>query len=96
MRHLFPFLFFLLATLWLPAQTWTLSWSDEFNGAAIDDTKWGYDIGTGAAQGLWGWGNGELQYYTDDADNASVSGAISSSLPARRISLAAITPPHGW
>ena len=72
MRHLFPTLLFLLATLWLPAQTWTLSWSDEFNGTAIDNTKWGYDIGTGAAQGLWGWGNGELQYYTDDTDNADV------------------------
>ena len=72
MRHLFPTLFFLFATLWLPAQTWTLSWSDEFNGTSIDNTKWGYDIGTGAAQGLWGWGNGELQYYTDDTDNADV------------------------
>ena len=72
MRHLFPTLSFLLATLWLPAQTWTLSWSDEFNGTAIDNTKWGYDIGTGAAQGLWGWGNGELQYYTDEVDNADV------------------------
>ena len=54
------------------AQTWTLSWSDEFDGPSIDNTKWGYDIGTGAAQGLWGWGNGELQYYTDDTDNADV------------------------
>ncbi|MEC8759394.1 MAG: family 16 glycosylhydrolase, partial [Bacteroidota bacterium] len=72
MRHLFPTLFFLLAALWLPAQSWTLSWSDEFNGTGIDNTKWGYDIGTGAAQGLWGWGNGELQYYTDDNDNADV------------------------
>lgn len=51
-------------------QTWQLSWSDEFSGAAIDNSKWGYDIGTGAAQGLWGWGNGELQYYTDHTDNA--------------------------
>lgn len=63
---IFPF--FLSAS----GQTWLLSWSDEFNGATIDDTKWGYDIGTGAAQGLWGWGNGELQYYTDDAQNAHI------------------------
>ena len=54
------------------AQTWSLAWSDEFNGTSIDNAKWGYDIGTGAAQGLWGWGNGELQYYTDDLDNAHV------------------------
>ena len=52
------------------AQTWSLAWSDEFNGTEIDGSKWDYDIGTGAAQGLWGWGNGELQYYTDDEDNA--------------------------
>lgn len=53
-------------------QSWQLSWSDEFNGTAIDLSKWDFDIGTGAAQGLWGWGNGELQYYTDQTDNARV------------------------
>jgi hypothetical protein len=47
----------------------SLIWSDEFNVAgAPDPAKWGYDIGAG------GWGNAELQYYTDRADNASVSG----------------------
>ena len=59
------------------AQTWTLAWSDEFNGTEIDGSKWDFDIGTGAAQGLWGWGNGELQHYTDDDDNATVeNGAL--------------------
>ena len=72
-----PFRFLLLSlsvvlSLGLSAQSWSLSWSDEFNGTSIDGSKWGYDIGTGAAQGLWGWGNGELQYYTDDLDNARV------------------------
>lgn len=55
------------------AQNWTLSWSDEFNGTSIDPAKWGYDIGTGAAQGLWGWGNGELQHYTDNTNNAHLN-----------------------
>ncbi|MFL9875787.1 RICIN domain-containing protein [Paraburkholderia megapolitana] len=44
----------------LHAQTWTLQWSDEFNGAAgaaPDSTKWTYDTGGG------GWGNGELETY---------------------------------
>lgn len=73
MMHRSLFLVFLLSTAVVgEAQTWSLSWSDEFNGTAIDNTKWGYDIGTGAAQGLWGWGNGELQYYTDELDNARV------------------------
>jgi len=42
---------------------WTLSWSDEFNGATLDQTKWGYDTGGG------GWGNGELEYYTSRTNN---------------------------
>lgn len=46
----------------------SLIWSDEFNTAgAPDASKWGYDIGAG------GWGNSELQYYTNRTDNALVS-----------------------
>lgn len=48
---------------------WSLVWSDEFNGTSLDRSVWNYDIGTGN----WGWGNGEVQYYTDKADNVSVS-----------------------
>ncbi|HEV2859913.1 MAG TPA: glycoside hydrolase family 16 protein [Pyrinomonadaceae bacterium] len=51
---------------------WTLAWSDEFNGpagAAVDSTKWGFDVGGG------GWGNKELEYYTDGTRNASTDGA---------------------
>jgi beta-glucanase (GH16 family) len=40
---------------------WSLVWSDEFNGHALDTVSWSYDVGTGGQ----GWGNGELQYYTD-------------------------------
>ncbi|PLX14499.1 MAG: hypothetical protein C0598_01150 [Marinilabiliales bacterium] len=39
---------------------WVVVWSDEFNTQEIDTTKWTYDIGN------WGWGNGELQYYTSN------------------------------
>ena len=46
-------------------------WADEFNTpGAPDPSKWGYDIGNGGG----GWGNGELQYYTNRSDNAIVSG----------------------
>lgn len=46
-----------------------LVWSDEFNTAgAPDASKWGYDIGAG------GWGNNELQYYTNRPDNVIISG----------------------
>jgi beta-glucanase (GH16 family) len=43
-------------------------WSDEFNYSGCpDSTKWSYDIGG------HGWGNHELQYYTNDLKNARVS-----------------------
>jgi beta-glucanase (GH16 family) len=44
-----------------------LVWSDEFDYSGLPDAdKWGYDIGGS------GWGNGELQYYTNRAENATV------------------------
>lgn len=46
-----------------------LVWSDEFNGDALDTDTWSYDIGTGNN----GWGNSELEYYTDREDNIRVA-----------------------
>lgn len=47
----------------------SLIWSEEFDTpGAPDPAKWGYDLGAG------GWGNNELQYYTNRPDNAVVSG----------------------
>lgn len=47
-----------------------LVWSDEFNtDGAPDQSKWSYELGTG--QG--GWGNNELQNYTDRRENSVVS-----------------------
>lgn len=47
------------------------SWQDEFDyTGAPDPAKWGYDIGG------QGWGNNELQYYTDSTDNASVADGV--------------------
>ena len=46
-----------------------LVWSDEFNtDGAPDPTKWGYDLGAG------GWGNNEVQSYTNNSNNISVTG----------------------
>ena len=42
---------------------WHLVWSDEFDGKKIDETKWDFQLGTGAEYGLENWGNNELQYY---------------------------------
>lgn len=44
----------------------TATWSDEFNDTKLDESKWGYQDGTGAEYGLDGWGNNEQQYYTRD------------------------------
>lgn len=45
----------------------TLAWSDEFDtNGAPDSANWTYDLGAG------GWGNQELQTYTDSADNVIV------------------------
>lgn len=44
-----------------------LIWSDEFNYTGTpDSTKWNYDLGG------HGWGNNELQYYTNDNKNVRV------------------------
>ena len=48
---------------------WKLVWSDEFNGTSLDTSVWSYEIGNGN----WGWGNGEVQYYTNRTDNVRVS-----------------------
>lgn len=46
---------------------WSLTWSDEFNGPAgspVDSAKWSFDIGGN------GWGNNELETYTNRTANA--------------------------
>jgi beta-glucanase (GH16 family) len=45
---------------------WSLVWSDEFDGAELDTTKWEYQLGDGCDQDLCGWGNGEFQSYTTE------------------------------
>src|SRR2546430_355864 len=54
-----------------PAAGFKLVWSDEFNGAdgsSPDSSKWTYDIGGN------GWGNNELECYTNLTQNAQVKG----------------------
>lgn len=49
-----------------------LVWNDEFDGDSLDTTKWDYQYGTGSEYGLDGWGNSELEYYTDRPENVRV------------------------
>ncbi|MFO7447353.1 MAG: glycoside hydrolase family 16 protein [Ignavibacteriaceae bacterium] len=48
------------------AQEYQLVWSDEFDGTALDTSKWEYQTGNAYN----GWGNNEKQYYR--AENAVV------------------------
>lgn len=48
---------------------WKLVWTDEFNGpngSPVDRSKWVFDIGGE------GWGNQELEFYTDRAENSYI------------------------
>jgi len=56
-----------------PADEWSLVWSDEFDGSTLNLANWEYMIGDGTSYGLpSGWGNNELQYYTDRPENIYV------------------------
>jgi beta-glucanase (GH16 family) len=51
--------------------------ADEFNvDGAPDPSLWTYDIGDGSAEGIPGWGNNELQYYTDRPENVKVENGL--------------------
>jgi beta-glucanase (GH16 family) len=54
-----------------PPATYKLVWSDEFSGpdgASPDSSKWTYETGGN------GWGNNELEYYTNRTQNAQLKG----------------------
>ena len=56
---------------------WNLVWSDEFNdpaGTPPNPANWSYEIGDVTPGGFFGWGNDELQYYSDDPANAATDG----------------------
>lgn len=67
---------FVLMLAFLPAgksnaaPIWNLAWSDEFDGTSLNTTNWTAEIGTGSG----GWGNNELQYYTNRTQNLQVTG----------------------
>ncbi len=61
---------------------WSLAWSDEFDGAAgspPDPAIWQPEVGG------HGWGNEELQYYSDSSENAALDGAGNLAIVVRRV-----------
>jgi beta-glucanase (GH16 family) len=59
------------------AENLTLTWSDEFEGSDVNSSFWTYQVGAN------GWGNNELQYYTE-GDNADVSNGL-LTITARKV-----------
>ena len=49
---------------------WDIVWQDEFDGALLDINKWSHEVGG------HGFGNNELQYYTDDSSNSFVDNGL--------------------
>ena len=51
------------------SETFTLVWSDEFDGTSLNSDNWFMEAGYGDN----GWGNDEWQLYTNNASNVSVA-----------------------
>jgi beta-glucanase (GH16 family) len=67
----------------LDSREWSLLWSDEFSGqkgTAPSASNWSYDIGTGTD----GWGNQELQFYTNRPENVALDGEGHLVITARK------------
>lgn len=63
-----------------PTGDWVLVWEDTFDGAAGSrpSASWSFDVGGG------GWGNAQLEYDTDRAENASLDGQGHLAITARK------------
>lgn len=61
---------------------YTLVWNDEFNGNSLDQNNWTYEIGGN------GWGNNELEYYTNSIKNTFVTNGGYLVIEARKENVA--------
>lgn len=67
----------------LPDRNYVLVWSDEFDDTAVttlNASKWTYDLGTGQN----GWGNNELQTYTQNSQNVRIDVTGNLVITARK------------
>ncbi len=60
-------LFILWSSISVQAQNWNLVWSDEFDALPINVKNWTFEVGNNN-----GWGNSELENYTNRSQNATI------------------------
>jgi len=50
-------------------ENYTLIWQENFDDVGLNQSNWNFMYGDGLNYGVPGWGNNELQRYTDSAEN---------------------------
>src|SRR5215510_4163971 len=72
---------------------WLQTFSNDFTSANAQSylNQWSADWGTGAAQGLTGWGNNEWEYYNDATTNGNLSNS-NLYVNANGLNITAIVP----
>ncbi len=66
MKNFFLLAFFFIFSYTANGQCWNIVWQDEFDGNSLEN-HWSYQTGNS------GWGNNELQAYTNRVENSTVS-----------------------
>lgn len=77
---------------------WRLAWRDEFNrraGTPPNPAVWAHEVGDGSVNSIPGWGNSELQYYTDSAQNAAHDGKGNLAITVREAAGSGLTCYYG-
>lgn len=49
-----------------------LVWEENFSTASLNPLTWTYETGDGCAKGNCGWGNAEMEYYTNRTENVRI------------------------
>ena len=69
-----------------PVDGMTLVWGDEFDepaGSPPNPEHWRFALGDGTEESIAGWGNNELERYTDRPENAATDGTGNLVITAR-------------
>jgi beta-glucanase (GH16 family) len=56
----------------IPTQGQILVWEENFNADTINRQTWTYDLANGCEVNNCGWGNSEMEYYTNRKENARI------------------------